>query len=304
MMLNIILKPCPARFRIILLAGTILLASLLAIRHQMVSSAGPARDNPVLQTSDDDKNPAQDSHQSQNKSKSPAERRPIILLYEINPWLMVLGSDSPAFALYGDGLVIFVRAAEGGGREYASLILDEHERDALISALPTKEFFGLEPRYETTGATDQPTTVISLWNDDQVKTVSVYGGLKIKSNQKGEGAPQVFIETYEKLKGLDNARAATKWMPEKVEMMIWPYENAGETLAWPKNWPGTRHPETRKRGDGQDQISYSIYLSPAQYETLKRQASKKSLDAVLIDGRKWAFSFRFPFPNEDSWRKR
>jgi len=215
---------------------------------------------------------------------------------------MVLGADSPSLALYEDGLLIFAREAAGGGYEYASARLGAEERDSLVRSLPSAQFFGLEPRYATTMVTDQPTTVIKLRDGDRLKTVSVYGGLKRTDNDRKEGAPASFVEIYEKLKGFRPARAA-RWMPEKVELMIWPFENAGDPLPWPKNWPDTTHPTTKKRGTSDDQINYSIYLAPAQYETLKKSAEAKSADALLINGRKWAFSFRFPFPGEDSWRK-
>lgn len=227
---------------------------------------------------------------------------PVAIIYEMNPWAMVIGSDSPSFALYGDGLMIFVRPDAEGGHEYASAKLSRQELDALVRSLPAKQFQELEPRYETTMVTDQPTTVITLWDGGRAKTVSVYGGLKRTDNDRNEPAPAAFVETYEKLKGFRASKAA-RWMPEKVELMIWPFENAGDPLPWPKNWPDTRHPETKKRGASGDQINYSIYLTPAQYEALKKRAEAKSADALLINGRKWAFSFRYPFPGEDSWRK-
>ncbi|HWT00077.1 MAG TPA: hypothetical protein VN256_07510 [Pyrinomonadaceae bacterium] len=236
------------------------------------------------------------------QSNAAAGIKPVAVIYEIDPWGMVLGSDSPSFALYEDGMVIFARSKEGGGYEYASATLGAEERDSLLRSLPSAQFFGLEPRYETTLITDQPTYVITLWDKGQRKTVSVYGGLKRTDNDRKEPAPAAFIETYEKLKGLRPA-GASRWMPEKVELMIWPYEDASDPLPWPKNWPDTAHPTTKKRGAGGDQINYSIYLTPAQYETLKKSAERKSAEALLIDGRKWAFSFRYPFPGEDSWRK-
>lgn len=228
------------------------------------------------------------------------ESRAIVLLYEHNPWAMVLGSDSPTFALYDDGLVIFARANQEGRPEYASVILSEKERAEFLAALPVKEFNELRHEYELDLKTDQPTTVLSVGDRTGLKSVRVYGNLQ---RPLREDDPRAFIETYQRLKSFRNARAA-RWMPEKVELMIWPYESAGEPLAWPKNWPDTAHPTTRKRGTGKDNINYSIYLTPAQYERLRKQVESNSADALLINKRKWAFSFRFPFPNEESWRKR
>jgi hypothetical protein len=281
--------------------GALLLAGVLAIQCQpqvsvratndLVRTTGPfVADNGTV-------NP-----QPGGQSNAAAGRRPVVIIYEMNPWLQVIGSDSPSFALYEDGLVIFGRPAAGGGSEYASAKIGTQELDSLVRSLPIKQFFELEPRYETTLATDQPTTVINLWDGDGLKRVSVYGGLKRTDNDRKEGAPAAFVEVYEKLKGLRPA-GASLWTPEKVELMIWPYDSAGEIMPWPKGWPDTKHPETKKRGDDPGEISYSIYLSWRQYQVLKGMAKARHLDALFIDGRKWAFSFRFPFPGEDSWRK-
>lgn len=228
------------------------------------------------------------------------ERHAIVLLYEHNPWAMVLGSDSPTFAMYDDGLVIFARTNQEGRPEYASVILSEKERADFLAALPVKQFNELRPDYELDLMTDQPTTVLSVGDKAGLKSVRVYGKLQRAAR---ENDPRAFIEIYQKLKSFGDARAA-RWMPERVELMIWPYENAGEPLPWPKNWPDTAHPTTKKRGTGKDSINYSIYLTPAQYENLRKQVERKSADALLINNHKWAFSFRFPFPNEESWRKR
>jgi hypothetical protein len=300
-MLNLALNSRLSRFLTMLVVS--LLAGALVIQCQPLRPSGQAANNSASQTPDGNSNQGQSDSQPVNKIVSPSGRAPVAIVYEFNPWAMVIGSDSPSFALYSDGLVIFTRRHQDGKYEYASVTLSEPERDALVSSLPAKEFFALEQRYETTMATDQPTTTIILWDKGQLKSVSVYGGLRRTDNDRKEAAPAAFIETYEKLKGFESNRAAP-WMPEKIELMIWPYETAGDALPWPKDWPDTKHLETKKRGDGRDRIAYSIYLSQSQYETLKARLKRDSPSALLIDGRKWAFSFRFPLPLEEDWRKR
>jgi hypothetical protein len=228
------------------------------------------------------------------------ERKPLVLLYEYNPWAMVLGSDSPAFALYDDGLLIFIASNSEGRAEYVSHVLSETELADFMAALPVKQFYELRPDYELDSMTDQPTNVITVWDKERWKTVRVYGNLQRAGR---DGDPQAFIEIYGKLKSYSDKRA-TRWMPERVELMIWPFENAGTPLLWPKSWPDTTHPTTKKRNSNKDSINYSIYLTPSHYESLRKQIESKGADALLINKRKWAFSFRFPFPNEDSWRKR
>jgi hypothetical protein len=300
-MLKLTMKPYQARFWMML--GVSLIIGVLAIQSQPLKSSSQVANNSTSQIPGNNLSQDKDALSSQNKLDVPGGRMPIALVHDFDPWGMVLGSDSPSFALYADGLVIFARRAQDGKQEYASVVLRGQERDALVSSLPIKQFFGLEKHYETTQITDQVTTSITLRDRDQLKSISVYGGFRRTDNDRKAGAPAAFIEIYEKLKGFQSDRAA-KWMPEKVEMMIWSYDNAGDAMSWPKNWPDTKHPETKKRGDGRDKIAYSIYLSVEQYETLRKRVERDSKSAVLINGRKWAFSFRFPFPNEDYWRKK
>lgn len=232
------------------------------------------------------------------ESFSEDKRKVVVLLYERDPWAMVIGSDSPTFALYDDGLVIFTGAHGEGRREYASVMLSERERTEFLASLPLKRFDDLQNEWELDSRTDQPTTLISVRGGDWIKLVRVYGNLERATKADG---PQAFIEMYRRLKSFQHARAA-RWMPEKIELMLWPYESAGSPLSWPEGWPGTTHPTTRQHAEvGKVGINYSIYLTPAQYERLKKEVEAKDSDALLINKRKWAFSFRFPFPDEDSW---
>jgi hypothetical protein len=296
-MKNLTIKASPARLFMMLLMS--LLLTFLTTQCAPANSSRAVTDanRPMA---DGDTNKRADSRPEDKKDGS-VQDAPIVLLYEMNPWANVIGSDTPSFALYDNGLVIFAHRVESRQFELFSVMLSEQERDSLVASLPAKQFFDLEPRYETTLITDQQTTVIYMRDGSRAKSVSVYGGLRRTDNDRKAGAPPAFIEIYEKIKGFNDTRAE-RWMPEKIEMMIWPYENAGSALAWPKGWPDTKHPQTKKRGDGMDEIAYSIYLTPKQYETFKSRVARAGENAVLINGREWAFDFRYPFPNEDAWR--
>ncbi len=229
-----------------MMSGVLLLAGVLMIQCQPQSSVQAT--NRLVQTDGTGgaNNGTADNGtvapQPGGQSNAAADGKPVAVIYEVDPWAMVLGSDSPTVALYEDGLFIFARKAAGGGYEYASARLSAAERDALVGSLPAKQFFELGPRYETTLITDQPTYVVKLWDGGSLKAISVYGGLRRTDNDRKEPAPAAFIEIYEKLKGFQPA-GASRWTPEKVELMIWPYESASDPLPWPKNWPDTTHPE-------------------------------------------------------------
>jgi hypothetical protein len=187
---------------------------------------------------------------------------------------------------------------------------------AFTDSLPLKELSDLpQSDYVASSATDQTTTVIHAWRDGQRKSVSVYGnvrsGVERSKRQAGKVAPeddvvlinmksvpQSFSDTVQRLTRFDHPRAE-RWVPPEIEVMIWPYEYAPDaSLPWPKEWPGLKDPRTRRRGAGR----YSLYLPSTELEALRKfLSSRREKQAILIDGKKWAVSYRMPFPRESEW---
>lgn len=217
-----------------------------------------------------------------------AEPKPLIVLLEANPWLMVIGSDSPSFALYDDGTAIY--ATEAG---YKSVKLDASERDALVARVQPDVVATLAGHYNLADATDQPTEYLFVYGTGAPKVFSAYGELNT-------GAPERLlpvVAAYDALRAFRHPNARD-WVPEKIEVMIWPYEYAPEaSIIWPKDWPDLNDASTVKRGD-----SYSLYLPAADYPSLVAfLKTKKEKGAVQIGGHKWSVAYRFPFPQERSW---
>lgn len=214
--------------------------------------------------------------------------QPLVVLLESNPWATVIGSDSPRLALYDDGLVIYRAEAA-----FKSVKLSGPEATKLQASLNVNALACVLGHYEAEDATDQPTETIFIGRGGKLSPISVYG------IPEGPAVPAAMTAAYEKLVKFDHPAART-WHPEKVEVMVWPYDYAPEaSIIWPKEWPGLDSPETVKRGD-----SFSIYLPAADYprliEFLKGRNEK---GAVKIGGKKWAADVRFPFPREEEWMK-
>ena len=244
-----------------------------------------------------------------------AGRRPLLVMVAQDPWLMVIGSDSPAFALYDDGLLIYRQRPADRKAPYRSLVLGTEERKQLLSTMFTGEpfpFRELDDGYEVTQTTDQPLTTVYTWLDGERRAVTVYGlnprppekrwaGMSEEERQdlvKGPRAktPQPFLRVFDHLIDYRDARAEP-WLPERVEVMVWPFDSKMDPLAWPEKWPDLDHPTTRKRGE-----AYSIYLEVERLENLRALLRKRQMtQAILINGKKWAISYRFPFPGERAW---
>jgi hypothetical protein len=203
---------------------------------------------------------------------------------------MAIGSDSPTFALYDNGEVIY-RDASG----YKSVNLSAAERDALVNSLEIKSLPRTSSRYVASDATDQPTQRLFLFTNTNPILLSVYGS--INQAKVSKEVPTSLLSAYEILLSFRSLRAKS-WLPERVEVMIWPYEYAPDkSIIWPKEWPGLDDPQTIKWKDG-----WSIFIPSSQYQKLLSfLATRREKGAVEIGGKKWAADVRLPFPSEKSW---
>lgn len=220
-----------------------------------------------------------------------AEVRPLVVLVERNPWAAVIGSDSPRFALYSDGLVIYRR--EDGFR---SVRLDPRELEALRERLDVPVLGCALGRHGPENLTDQPEEDFHIGRGGALSLISVYGA--IEPGRAPQGTPRQVVAAYATLTGFAHPRAQP-WMPERVEVMIWPYEHARSATRWPAGWPTLTSPGTMRRGE-----SYSLFVAAADYPRVSSflRASQEN-GAIEIDGRKWSAATRFPFPLESHWMR-
>lgn len=214
---------------------------------------------------------------------------PEIVLLERDPWGMVLGSESPRFALYSDGQVIY-RTEDG----FRSVRLNEPELRSIKSSLSAAESPVLSGEYHVVEATDQPRNSLLLYGNPPV-FLTVYGSLD--DEQVTSRLPAAVAEAFDTIRAFGSARSKP-WMPAQIEVMIWPYEYAPEpSIQWNEEWPDLSSPTTVQRGN-----SYSLFLPSSELEALNNfLARKNSKGAIEIDGRKWSASYRMPFPRERLW---
>jgi len=205
-----------------------------------------------------------------------------------NPWAMVIGSDSPSFALYADGRVIY-QTAQG----YRTAILTRAELQSLWQGVHPSALAGLAGSFAATEITDQPQTYLLVYGARPF-AISIYGSLD-SAEERGK-LPGPLVLAADRLRAF-RAPRSTAWLPEKVEVIIWPYEYALERVQWPSDWPTWKDSSAVRRGD-----SYSIYLSPSEIPRLDALIARlPEKGAVEIAGKKWSVVYRFPFPHEELW---
>ena len=230
--------------------------------------------------------------------------RPIVVLIVTSPWSMVVGAETPRFALYEDGRVIYVERTSA--REYthmqARLTPAElaNVKATLLgfATVPVPKEIDLRP-----GWTDQPGSLFLLDVDGHTLVTSVYGLGALAGadreptvDQAGKATLPASIRDLHRYLTEFRVPGARKWIPNQLEVMLWDYSYAPETsIRWPATWPGLSDPTTRKRGN-----AYSIFLPGTEEPALQAfLASRKPRGAVEIDGKKWAASYRPVFP---PWR--
>ena len=231
--------------------------------------------------------------------------KPIVVLIQTDPWLLVIGSDTPMVTIYDDGQVVYLK------REKDKMSVLHHKQlspDAFAEIKKKLSSFGnyskLKSYYKLVRWTDQPKTEIYLSLDGSEFVTSVYGlrvsDTKIPEDSVLERLPIVIKDLHAYLTSLDFADAKP-WEPPYVEVMIWgaSADASDELIHWPKDWPGLSSPSTLKRGD-----SYSIFLPGKELLKLRKfLKTGKKRGAVEIDGENWSVSVRYTFPSEPVWLK-
>lgn len=224
-------------------------------------------------------------------SSAHAGEKPLVLLFERDPWLMVVGSDSPVFVLYESGAVIYRDEKEGEQGGYKAVQLENGSVENFMrnQLEPLKE---LKDDYTLTNWTDQTTQEFFFSENEKSRKIFVYGSLK--NEDVREKAPEPLLTLYDSLASFKR-EDVENWTPEYYEVMIWPYEYApDESAIWPEKWPDINSGSTQKRRD-----SYSIYLPFEEREALiDFMGTIKEKGAVLMNDKKWALSVRTPFPHE------
>jgi hypothetical protein len=222
-------------------------------------------------------------------SAMPEGAQPILVWITFDPWAMVIGGDSPRFALYDDGTVIY-RTDEG----YFSAQLSEDELDDFMDSLPLADFVDLDDGYDIAPMTDQPSHTLLVWQDGEMQSTGVYGDV-LEMQEVRDATPQPILDIVDRLAAFEDENAEP-WLPEYIEIMIWPYDTS-EGAPWPADWPDLDDLTTVERHED----NYSLYLDADEFEEFQALMDDYS-GAARIDGRTWSVSYRYPFPHESEWQ--
>ncbi len=160
-------------------------------------------------------------------------KRPLVAVYERDPWATVIGSDVPSFVLYADGSVITSPRANDAPGRVSGKTSQAAKFAASLSAL-------LRPEPERTSlslTTDQANTVFLVRTDAGWVYRSVYGmtrGCK-PTRKDAKPVPTAISSACSKIETL-SVSERRPWAPQKIEVMLWGFEHS---RLKPKPWPAS-----------------------------------------------------------------
>ena len=236
---------------------------------------------------------------SADAENSNGDPKALAVLIISDPWASVIGSDSPTFALYEDGTVIYLQE-DGAGVQCLSTKLTMVELEQLLDQISPQQLESLDRYYEISRATDQPTSLVTIRMPGGVyKRIWVYGFPDSPLADTSQ-LPNGLSRLLHVMKNYNHPRA-TPWLPDFLEVMVWPWDHTkGRGLAWPEAWPGLQDPRTIKRRQ-----VHSIYIEKSRAsEVFNFLAQRKAEQPLIIDKKRWTVSIRFPFPQEALWMPR
>jgi hypothetical protein len=219
--------------------------------------------------------------------------QPILVLIETNPWLRVIGSDVPSFALYENGQIIYKKLVDKEWK-YFELTNDRETTLNIFNSFEiSDDLINLPNHTRASDWTDQPTNILIL-NNGTFKQISVYGNLRDIKDETKTKTPESFLLVYNKIIGFDS-ESANQWLPEVIEVMATEYSHSPEEpVKWNEEWNDIKSQTTVKRRKG----LYSIYLDRKDFnDFIALLKCLKRKQAVEINGKKFSLSYRLPFPN-------
>ncbi len=276
--------------------GLVLLVSLLACkgRHLRRSTSGPNPDPAPANT---------------GKPMTPfaapgldgLTHKPLAVLWQMNPWLMVIGSDVPTVVVYDDGLVVMQRIA----RHSVSRIQGQlAPADARALAARIDAGLAKSPHHSSANlATDQPTVDILVQSGGLWREASCYGlsadGVSSTRGSSGSEAPVGFVTAFKALLSVKPS-GEKSWVPDQIEIMLWGNDGAPRATPWPTDVPAPAASITPPP-PGSGVIKHVV---AGKYEpALKAYLSANSGRGVRLNGHTWALRYRVRVPSEEFIQK-
>lgn len=231
--------------------------------------------------------------------------------------------ETPDFALFNDGTVIYLRKQENQKPLYYKVVLDDNKFQEIKTELfSDTRFFSLSDYYDyTSSGSWHCWLIIMLHNNNIKKEVKVNGMystgktvMELFYQKEIDKEIIAFKRILKILTNFENQKSYI-WKPPIIEIDLNPFDNAKKTKNWPMKWPGLNANETKKILLDPDiyvnkevykkyKYDYTIYLSGTEIINLHNFETGIDIDeAVLIDGLKFSFNYLYIIPEDEYWNQ-
>ena len=227
-------------------------------------------------------------------------RLPLLVLFERNPWSMVIAADFPAVAIYEDGQMLLVRG-EGRAAQALHGRIEASAASALRDHIAASGFLDAPLRTDCSQATDQTTVQILLRDGTSWKVASAYG--MGKDGSCAVAPAPAFVAAYARLQKLD-AADAHDFVPEELELMLWDFAHAqAPPLPWPSDVPPPPASVVPEFYGPEDPKTYRQALPATFQAAIERLARELNASdpprAVRLNGHQWSVDWRWRWPGAD-----
>ncbi|MEO6911073.1 MAG: hypothetical protein ABI158_09135, partial [Edaphobacter sp.] len=216
----------------------------------------------------------------------------VILFTENNS--EVTGFDTPTFALYIDGTAIYWQGDRQSGK-YVTAKLSQSQVSELAQTAHLDKVESFSNCYSIDDATDAPTNRLVVKTSQGFKAIEVSGVVRDMKNVSPKRLPVDLQIAFRTLLAF-HADEAHLWQPPYFEVILGPFAYAKSAQPWPANFPDLTDTKARALKN-----SYHLFVpisKLSEYQAFERGI--QPTQAVLIGGRKWTTSARFPFPHESA----
>ncbi|WP_121812395.1 hypothetical protein [Mucilaginibacter kameinonensis] len=211
----------------------------------------------------------------------PEYGKPLVVLTQVDPWVMVIGSDAPTFALYQNGQILYKKTIANKIKYFQTSVPIDKIPETLRKLNVTDSLKKLPSNIVGTTASDQPTNLLMLDLSFR-KGIQVYGSLFNTKRIGRQKTPKAFLNAFDKLTNFQDPKAK-EWLPDNIEVMLTSYSYSPQTpMNWPTEWPNLKDKHTVRRNVDQ----YSIYIDRKELDKLKKIVSLLGeKQAIKVSGR-------------------
>lgn len=141
---------------------------------------------------------------------------------------MVIGSDSPVFALYENGEVMYRSGEQDPTKRFLNARLSPESTKQFLSTLDlSNRLIEFDRKMiQASTVSDQPTSEILYWVNGEFHAVGIYGQLGGSGSARKDVSDSV-LRIWDTVTAF-KAPEAKPWLPPYIEVMIWPYEYSPE----------------------------------------------------------------------------